>query len=277
MDMDKLYKLVFLFLLINLSIAIVILPFVNKETFFKNEPLVEDDAIIFKDKSLYNLGDLLLIPKTYNAYTEQTEHVGYRPAIADYPESIVALYESLRESPDEYIPNFDKIRKSVDMFIDNNKTNADFMNKLKFISNSKVLCVHLRTGDLGSITEDFKTIILKLSQEYEHVVICCGIHLQEGKNNLFSVNSFFNEDIIFKNIMISIEDPDVHMAMFRSCKNLLLSKTGFTILAGLIFKGNKLYMNPDTLNTHYNIYNTEIWKRNVVEKDKRSFKELIIV
>lgn len=66
------------------------------------------------------------------------------------------------------------------------------------------------------------------------------------------------------------------MSMFRSCKNLLLSFGGFTILSGLLFQGNKLYINEETCNTKYNAFDTPDWQ-DYLEPENHTFKELIHV
>jgi hypothetical protein len=42
--------------------------------------------------------------------------------------------------------------------------------------------------------------------------------------------------------IVNIDEPDVHLCYFRKCKNLLLCKGGFSVLGGILFDGNKLYI-----------------------------------
>ena len=170
--MEKLYRYIFFFLLIIISIIIVVYhPCTIEENFFKNEQLETEDIIIHNSKIKYNLGDVFLIPKIANVphFMDYVEHPNYRDIIKEYPGSIVDIYETLRESPEEYIPNIDKIQKSVDIYIDQHKTSIEFMEKIKFISKPNVLCVHLRSGDKGHITDIFKELINKLQFDYEYL------------------------------------------------------------------------------------------------------------
>lgn len=59
--MNRLYRYLLLFLLINISIIIVILPFTFEENIFINKPIENEDVILHRSKSSYNLGDLLSI------------------------------------------------------------------------------------------------------------------------------------------------------------------------------------------------------------------------
>lgn len=281
--MEKLYKFIFLFLLITISIIIVIYPFTFEENFFKNEPLEDKDIILHRTKNKYNIGDQLSLNRIYGTTynTQYYKHPWYDEAISQYPDSILAIYETLRESPEEYIPNFDKIRKSVDIFIEKNQSNNEMMEKINFINNPRVLCVHLRSGDMGNITQNFKNIIYSLRKEYDHIVVCCGIHngdmdVEVSKTIIKnSVNTLF-DDVDSNNIIISIEDPDVHLAMFRSCKNLLLCFGGFTILAGFLFQADKLYINEETFNIKKDIIGSPVWQ-DYLKPENHAFKELVYV
>ena len=152
------YLFLILIFIIIITILFIIYRFTIREN-FHTDKLEQKDLVIFKQDPMYNLGDLLLMPKFYNIFTELTELWWYRGAIAAYKDSIVDIYESLRESPDEMIPNVQTIRRSVDAYIEKNINNQKLMENIEFVKKPNVLCVHLRTGDYGPIADNFKKII----------------------------------------------------------------------------------------------------------------------
>ena len=269
------YLFLFLIFIIIIVFLFIIYKFTTRENFYSDK-LEKKDLVIFKQDPVYNLGDLLCMPKFYCNYISGIEHWGYRNAIEVYKDSILAIYETLRESPEEIIPNIEKVRKSVDIYIEKNMNNQKMMENIEFVKRPNVLCVHLRTGDYGHITDKFKQIIFDLQKEYEYVVIMCGVHYateQVYDIVLNSVNALFDNEN--KNVLISIEDPDIHMAMFRSCHNLLLSKQGFSMLAGLLFQGDKLYICKEVFDQNFPISQTS-WM-DYIQPETRIFKELIYV
>ena len=242
--------------------------------FLHNKPINESNIIVFKN--VYALGDLLLIPKICGNYTEYHEHPYYRANINAYKDSILAIYEELRTDKTEYIPNLNKIQQSVEIYIQRSRSNEKMNDLLEFVKREDVLCVHLRSGDYGDIEEEYKEIIKKLQKEYQYIIIMCGAHHYHQHDVIIqSVNSLFTP--LNNNIYISIEDPDTHMAMFHSCKNLLLHKNGFTILAGLVFTGNRLYISNKIFNSNYDFSKedgNQMWKE-YIKPGNHIFKEII--
>jgi len=243
--------------------------------FLYNTPINESNIVVFKN--VYALGDLLLIPKIYGNYTEYHEHPRYRANISVYRNSILSIYEGLRTDKTEYIPNINKIQQSVDIFIQRNSSIQIMKNILEFVKRDDVLCVHLRSGDYGDVEEEYKEIIKKLQKEYQYVIIMCGAHHDHQHDIIIkSVNSLFNE---INNIYVSIEDPDTHMAMFSCCKNLLLHKNGFTVLAAFVFTGNKLYISNKIFNKNYDFSKedgNQMWI-DYIKPGNHKFKEIINV
>lgn len=242
--------------------------------FLYNQPINERDIVVFKN--VYALGDLLLIPKIYGCCLWD-EHPYYRVNINAYTDSILATYEELRTDKTEYIPNVNRIQQSVDTFIQRNSSNQKMNNLIEFVKRDDVLCVHLRSGDYGDVEDEYREIIKKLQKEYKYVIIMCGAHHYHQHEILIkSVNSLFNEN---KNIYISIEDPDTHMAMFHSCKNLLLHKNGFTVLAAFVFTGNKLYISNKIFNINQDFSKEDgnrMWI-DYIKPGNHIFKEIIYV
>ena len=106
--------------------------------------------------------------------------------------------------------------------------------------------------------------------------MCGAHHYHQHEILIKSVNSLFNEN---KNIYISIEDPDTHMAMFHSCKNLLLHKNGFTVLAAFVFTGNKLYISNKIFNINQDFSKEDgnrMWI-DYIKPGNHIFKEIVYV
>ena len=123
----------------------------------------------------------------------------------------------------------------------------------------------------------FRKVLHHMQSKYSKIIIMCGAHHYHQHDILInSVNSLFNEK---NNIYISIEDPDTHLAMFHSCKNLLLHKNGFTLLAAFVFTGDKLYLSEKIFNKDYDFTKPEgnqMWN-NYIKPGNHVFKELICV
>jgi hypothetical protein len=242
------------------SVLFVFIPlFIKIPKNFHTDSIDKSELKIYKDKTMYNLGDILLITHCNyppdHLYRQYTEHPQYHNAVNDYPDSILAIYDGLRISPQEEIPNIENLQKAIDIYIERNKTNKDFTDLIDFVNNKDVLCVHLRSGDYGEIEDDFKNIILQLKKYFKYLVVMCGIHNNNSSECLIeSIKKIFY-DTDKQNIFISIEDPDMHLSMFRSCQNLLLHKNGFSILAGFVFNGDKLFLSKKIL---YSLWNYEL-------------------
>jgi hypothetical protein len=80
----------------------------------------------------------------------------------------------------------------------------------------------------------------------------------------------------YNNIFIHFAETDVHVCMFHKCKNLLIHTGSFSILAALVFTGNKLYITKefdyDTISNHSN----KKWNNFLNSEDKK-FNEMILL
>ena len=148
-----------------------------------------------------------------------------------------------------------KFQNAVDIYIEKNNDKLIFIDDL---NKNTSLFVHLRSGDFGVVEDNFIKIVKNVSQNYKNIYILCGIHkggrgdINESKQNLVnSINKIIeNNHDKFK---VIINEPDIHLSIFRKCKNLLLHRGGFSGLGYILFKGNKLYLNNEiyNLNTIY--------------------------
>ena len=232
--------------------------FENKNICIKNIIMDELNFTIFDDNTeSYSIGHLLNMP-TFFANWNRTPHNTtyhydlYKQTAAAYPDNILGIYDSFRTDPDEPLPNVEKIKLSVDTYIENNVANENFNNILSSCEDDKTLYVHLRSGNKGVVEEQYINTIVGLASQYEKVVILCGVHkvtdhildklpniTQAIHNTKISLNKLYSK---INNIRIDLNDPDVHLSMMRKCKNLLIHKGGYSMMGGLLFTGNHLYI-----------------------------------
>lgn len=232
--------------------------FENKNICINNIIMDEVNFTIFDDNTeSYSIGHLLNMP-TFFANWNRTPHNTiyhydlYKQTAAAYPDNILGIYDRFRTDPEESIPNVEKIKLSVDTYIENNAANENFNNILSSCGDDKTLYVHLRSGNKGIVEEQYINTIVGLASQYEKVVILCGVHkvtdhildklpniTQAIHNTKISLNKLYSK---INNIRIDLNDPDVHLSMMRKCKNLLIHKGGYSMLGGLLFTGNNLYI-----------------------------------
>jgi hypothetical protein len=208
----------------------------------------QDDLKIYIDDSInkygYNLGDFLNAP-FYMGLWKQNPHNDdellnrlYNMA-KHYPETILGLYCKDRPN-DELVPNIPRLKLVTNLFL---KNNIDRITCYNDIINPDNLCVHIRVGDYGIVSNYFINIIYQLSLKYKKVILFTGIHADQtwnkidvSKNNcITSINAILSKNT---NIYVYLDNPDVHLSLFSVAQNLLLHRNGFSILASLVCTGN---------------------------------------
>jgi hypothetical protein len=248
--MKKKYILIIIFLISIIISSIFI------ENFNSSEIVVYDE-----NKPTYNIGDLMLMSTHHGPWREKykenkdqfiIEYIDNNKKYYDsFPNSIFANYIKLLEEKSKIdlksieLPNIELIQRATDQYYHENKNKInDFFNK---INNEKTLFVHVRSGDKGHISDDFINTIHSLENEYEKIILLCGIHNEttysskdDSKKNLTDdINKIIGENN--QKYVANIDEPDVHLCYFRKCENLLLSHGGFTCLGAILFNGDKLY------------------------------------
>ena len=191
----------------------------------------------------YNIGDLLNMPFLGGSWSQQlfTDKVLERTyLIADeYPDSILSIYCRSRPKS-ESVPNIPRIVESVKKYRDMNL--ASFKKIDTLVQSPECLCVHVRSGDID-VEQDFITLISKLSEQYETVVIFSGILLFEKYRKSDAKKRYFLESInqiLGKNtnIYIYLDNPDEHFCLMSVAHNLLLHQGGFSALGYIISTKN---------------------------------------
>jgi uncharacterized protein YlzI (FlbEa/FlbD family) len=204
-----------------------------------------------QNKPTYNIGDIFNMPSYFYPgwdFLNDVSLVKFRqPYTLDnymnaYPNSVVYNYYSSRPV-DETIPNVERIKSSVDKYI--NENSNKFSELIEQVSNNTTLTVHIRSGDKGLVEDSYIEIIKKLSEKYETIFILSGIHadlvdINECKENL---NKSL-EKLNVQNLIFNFDEQDIHLSLMRMSSNLLLHKGGFSIIGGLLFQKNNLYISP---------------------------------
>ena len=156
-----------------------------------------DDVIIY-DKELlpngYNIGNLLNIPYLLDLWKQIphnsiTQYNNMIDKSKTWPQSIVGLY--CKDRPEnENIPNINRLVKSVNLYIEQNYNNFDMIDLVK---DKDTLCIHIRSGDIGVISNNFITNIKKLIVNYKKIILFGGVHLDsrygtEKQNKIATAN-----------------------------------------------------------------------------------------
>jgi hypothetical protein len=212
--------------------------------------------IFDESKEPYNVGDLLNMPYFF-ANWNNTPHMSnsmyniFKKTAIQYKDNILGIYNNYRIDENEPFPNVEKIKLSVDTYIENNKANNILNNLILSCNDDNTLVVHLRSGDQGIVEDYYIDTIVNLSVKYEKIILLCGISqngynsinfpsLTESINNMkISLHKLYLKN---PNIIIDLNEPDIHLSVMRTCKNLLLHKGGYSLLGGLLFNGNNLFI-----------------------------------
>jgi hypothetical protein len=212
--------------------------------------------IFDENKESYILGDLLNMPKFFagwnsNPHGSDVLYKLFKKTALQYKNNILGIYDSYRTDENEPFPNVEKIKLSVDTYIENNKKNSILEQLLLSCNDTNTLFVHLRSGDKGIVEDQYINTIINLTSKYNKIVILAGIHQNAERSHHFPnvTESIDNLKISLSkiylknsNIILDLNEPDLHLSIMRKCKNLLLHKGGFSMLGGIIFSGNNLYV-----------------------------------
>jgi hypothetical protein len=257
------------------------------ENFDINDIKIFDDHE--DDSFTYNIGDLFNMPHCAGMWGSSPHHDNeqydrYKKSADYYKNSILNIYDNLRENEDEAIPNIKKIRESVDVYIENNRDNQYFQELLKKVDDENVLCVHLRNGEYNTLEKSYINLFNLLKKKYDRIILLCGIqkkiftypNTDEYKQNLVNaINTLVDNDS--NNVEICIEKADYHLSMMHKCKNLMIHKKGFSSLGAFLFTGNNLYLDKDAFELYmYNQAENKKWVDNIMTHENRIFKNLII-
>jgi len=197
-----------------------------------------------KNSGGYAIGDLLNMPAVYGRWYQNPHHSeetyeSFLNVSKQYPESILAIYSSLRADTNEPIPNLSKIEQAVDIYTIYTKQ------KHQILEDDQVLFIHLRSGDKGVVEDYYIEKINQVALKYRFLVVLAGIHAdqkyhttEQSKQNL--IESF--KKINNSKIQLNLDTADNHLVIMRKCKNLMVHKGGFSTLGCIVFTGDQLYL-----------------------------------
>jgi hypothetical protein len=219
--------------------------------------LVADDIEIFgkdipEDKRAagYNIGDLLNMPHLAGCWYanphNSIEQLKRLYIVGEsYKGSILHFYIQKRPNT-ETIPFIPRVIGATKMYINNNKCDV-FKEVCELVQDIDNICVHVRSGD-KFVEPEFIDLIAKISKKYKNVYLLSGVHKDEFfEKNDVKINNFLNSinNILVQNgnIHIILGEPDEHLGIMYSAKNLLLHKGGFSVLGSIVNQGN-LFLTP---------------------------------
>ena len=121
----------------------------------------------------YNIGDLLNMPYYFAGWNQNPhDHDNYLNIAIETannnPSTILGIYYKNRPL-DEKIPNLNRLNQSIFDYI--NQNNINNLDIYKMVQDDDVLCVHIRSGDVGIISQLFIDTIAKLSHKFKKVLL----------------------------------------------------------------------------------------------------------
>jgi hypothetical protein len=220
---------------------------------FRINVVLEKDYHLNRLEPLYNVGDILNLPRLHESATggyAKVPHYDiaqYERACTTFVPSIVSIYCGLRQDNNEIIPNSTKVREAVDTYLHQKGSNIPY---IETVTQNGSLCVHLRSGDKGVIESVYLRAIRSLSFNYSNIFILNGLHNRpkgihvDDKSKLTVSLQKVKSAIISSNakVVFTSNNPDNDLAIMRKCQNILLHKGGFSELGSFLFQGDHMYL-----------------------------------
>jgi hypothetical protein len=134
---------------------------------------------------------------------------------------------------------------------------------LQMVQDDSVLCVHVRSGDYGPMTDNFLRTIAHLSKQFPKIIVLSGVHCN-GEEHLIARNKAKLSQCLDKihalipHARFDFNHPDVHVCCMARAHNLLLHTGGFSILGSLVFSGKNLYI-TSAFQPYIKRKNTKLW------------------
>lgn len=213
----------------------------------------------------YNLGDILNMPvfwdKRPSSFASRTD---LSVVASQLPQSIAGLYYNCRSNglgdvaADPLIPYRPRLLCAVNESI---AAQPEIHPILQLLQDNSVLCVHVRSGDYGPVTDNFLRTIAHLSKQFPKIIVLSGVHCNGDKKfieqNKAKLNKCLNKiRALVPHAIFDFNNPDAHVCYMAKARNLLVHTGGFSILGSLVFSGKKLYI-TSAFNPH--IKNNKLW------------------
>jgi hypothetical protein len=118
---------------------------------------------------------------------------------------------------------------------------------LQILQDDSVLCVHVRSGDYGPVTDDFLRTLAHLSKQFPKIIVLSGVHCNGDKQFIEQNKAKLNQCLdkiraIIPRAVFDFNHPDAHVCYMARARNLLVHTGGFSILGSLVFSGKNLYV-----------------------------------
>ena len=201
----------------------------------------------------YNLGDILNAPVFWARWPLFQSLPVLSTVASMLPQSIAGRYYNCRSdglgdvSDDPLIPHRPRLLHAV------NERLADYHDinsRLNLLQKECVLCVHVRSGDYGHVSDDFFKAIETLSKQYAQVIVLSGVHSNGDEEFVAQNKTKLNHCLdrirtLVPGAIFDFNEPDAHVCFMSKACNLLVHRGGFSILGTLVFSGKNLYITHD--------------------------------
>ena len=230
-----------------------------------NIPVYYDPTIGTRGQG-YNLGDILNMPAFWAHWTLFRSHHDLSVVASQLPHSIAGLYYNCRSdrlgdvADDPLIPYRPRLLCAVNESI---AMQPEAQPILQMVQDDSVLCVHVRSGDYGPMTDNFLRTIAHLSKQFPKIIVLSGVHCN-GEEHLIAHNKAKLNQCLDKihalipHARFDFNHPDVHVCCMARAHNLLLHTGGFSILGSLVFSGKNLYI-TSAFQPYIKRKNTKLW------------------
>jgi hypothetical protein len=212
-------------------------------------PVYHDPSIGTQGQG-YNLGDILNMPVFWHKWEPFQSLADLTKVASQLPKSIAGLYYNHRSggfgavSNDPIIPHRPRLLCAVNASI---AAHPEIHPMLQTLQNDSVLCVHVRSGDYGPMTDHFLRALVHLSKQFAKIVVLSGVH-SNGNDQFIALNKTKLNHCLDKiralvpHATFDFNHPDVHVCYMARARNLLVHTGGFSILGTLVFSGKRLYV-----------------------------------
>jgi hypothetical protein len=127
------------------------------------------------------------------------------------------------------------------------KISLDLENRLQ---QESTLCVHVRTGDMGSVSVSFKRTVQRLAAKFSTLIVFARVHHDARSVSLNTSSNTASKDIqeIIEDVFhmrkivrhVSL-NADLDLYLLSICSNLLIHRGGYSGLAALLNSGQVFY------------------------------------
>lgn len=195
-------------------------------------------------EKVYAIGDLLNMPYYWADDWVCGDRIGWQ---LDFPMTIFWFHELHRPQP-PYLPDPARIRQSVEDYHEFTRGGEERQNLIDQVTDDNVLCVHMRSGDMGVASTAYIDRVKRVAQRFSKCYVFCGLHNGWGTKESQLDNMTKSLDLLaagVPNLSTLPASADDHLLLMSRCKNLIVHLGGFSILGSLLFTGNHLYVTKE--------------------------------